>query len=146
MMLAWYIERGWSVDRAHRRLELARTELGVFGDLEDALTVARTAYDIWLDDLLNRFTLAVADQDLDVDGLIRQGEIHERFVASGSGRTAYVWVDALRYELGVELAESLGQVAERVELHGAVAAVPTITSVGMANLLPGAASSLKTRT
>ena len=142
-LLAWYVERGWRVDRAHRRLELARTELAIFGELEDSLTVARTAYDRWLDDLLDRFTLAVANQGLDVDGLVRQGEIHERYVETGRGRTAYVWVDALRYELGVELAEALKQVAERVELHGAVAAAPTITSVGMANLLPEAASSLK---
>ena len=142
-LLAWYVERGWRVDRAHRRLELARTELAIFGELEDSLTVARTAYDRWLDDLLDRFTLAVSNQGLDVDGLVRQGEIHERYVETGRGLTAYVWVDALRYELGVELAEALKQVAERVELHGAVAAAPTITSVGMANLLPEAASSLK---
>ena len=142
-MLAWYVERGWPVDRAHRRLELARTELGVFGKLEESLAAARTAYDHWLDDLLDRFTLAMTDHDLDFDGLVRQGEVHERYVESGRGRTAYVWVDALRYELGVELAEALEPVAESVEFHAAVAAVPTITSVGMANLLPEAASSLK---
>ncbi len=142
-MLAWYIEHGWPVDRAHRRLELARTELGVFGKLEDSLAAARTAYDHWLDDLLDRFTLALTDHDLEIDGLVRQGEVHERYVEPGRGRTAYVWVDALRYELGVELAEALEQVAESVEFHAAVAAVPTITSVGMANLLPEAASSLK---
>lgn len=142
-ILAWYVEHGWPVDRAHRRLELARTELGVFGELEDSLAAARTAYDHWLDDLLDRFALSVADHDLDVDSLVRQGEIHERYVESGRGRTAYVWVDALRYELGVELAEALKQVADSVEFHAAIAAVPTITSVGMANLLPEAASSLK---
>lgn len=142
-MLAWYVEHGWPVDRAHRRLELARTELGVFGELEDSLAAARTAYDHWLDDLLDRFALSVADHDLDVDGLVRQGEVHERYVEPGRGRTAYVWVDALRYELGVELAEALKQVAESVEFHAAVAAAPTITSVGMANLLPEAASSLR---
>ncbi|MCY3861722.1 MAG: PglZ domain-containing protein [bacterium] len=142
-MLAWYIEHGWRVDRAHRRLELARTELGTFGELEDSLIAARTAYDHWLDNLLDRFTLSLTVHDLDVDGLVRQGEVHERFVESGRGRTAYVWVDALRYELGAELAEALQQVAVSVELYGAVAAVPTITSVGMANLLPEAVSSLK---
>jgi len=142
-MLSWYVERGWPVDRAHRRLELARTALGAFGELEDSLTAARTEYDRWLDDLLDRFTRAVADHGLDTDGLVRQGEVHERYVEPESGLTAYIWVDALRFELGAELAEALKQVAERVELHAAVAAVPTITSVGMANLLPEAAASLK---
>lgn len=142
-MLAWYVERGWQVDRAHRRLELACLELATFGDLEDALTSVRTAYENWLDSLLNRFVGSVTDHALDSDSLFRQGELHDRFVADGPGRTAYVWVDALRYELGVELADALRPVAEKVEVHAAVAAAPTITLVGMANLLPGAASGLR---
>ena len=141
-MLAWYVQRGWLVDRAHRRVELARSELGAFGDLEDSLIATRIAYETWLDDLLDRFVFSVTDQALDTDGLIRQGEIHDRFVATGQGRTAYVWVDALRYELGMELADALGHITEKVAIHAAVAAVPTITQVGMANLLPGAASDL----
>jgi hypothetical protein len=32
--LAWYADRGWRVDRAHRRLELALSELRTLGDLE----------------------------------------------------------------------------------------------------------------
>ena len=141
-ILAWYVERGWLVDRAHRRMELARSELGTFGDLEDTLTASRIAYERWLDDLLDLFVSSVTDHALDTDGLIRQGEVHDRFVATGPGRTAYVWVDALRYELGVELAEALRHITEKVDIHAAVAAPPTITQVGMANLLSGAASDL----
>lgn len=142
--LTWYAHRGWKVDRAHRRLELARTELRVFGELEEALTKARSAYDAWLDKVLNRFTDALSDRALDPGEIVRQGEIHDRFVADGTGRkTAYIWVDALRYELGVELAESVDPVAEKVHIEPAVAAAPTITSVGMANLLPEANSTLR---
>ncbi len=141
-ILAWYVERGWLVDRAHRRLELTRSELRTFGDLEDTLTAARIAYERWLDALLDLFVSSVTDHALDTDGLIRQGEVHDRFVAAGSRRTAYVWVDALRYELGVELADALRHITEKVDIHAAVAAPPTITQVGMANLLPGAASDL----
>lgn len=142
--LAWYVDRGWEVYRAHRRLELARTELGVFGELEDALTAARIAYGTWLDELLTRFTDALAKGALDPGEIIRQGEVHQRFVAEGAGhKTAYIWVDALRYELGKELAEALRPVAERVQIEPAVAAAPTITPVGMANLLPDAASNLR---
>jgi hypothetical protein len=48
-------------------------------------------------------------------------------------------VDALRYEMGVELAERL---SEALDLHltPAMAALPTITPVGMAALLPEASS------
>ena len=67
--------------------------------------------------------------------LVRQGEIHDRFVANAPGRTAYIWVDALRYELGEELADALRETRDTetndsVRIHAAVAAVPTITSVG----------------
>lgn len=142
-LLTWYAEQGWQVDRAHRRLELARTELGVFGDLEEALTAARAAYDRWLDALLTRFTSALGDGALEPGQLVRQGDIHKRFVAGAPARTAYVWVDALRYELGVELVEALRPVAEGLSIQAAVAAAPTITPVGMANLLPDAASTLR---
>ena len=142
-MLAWYVEAGWRVDRAHRNLETARTRLGVFGELEDALAAARNAYEQWLDGLLRRFVSALENEALEVDGLIRQGEIHGRFIAGSPGRTAYIWVDALRYELGEELADALRQTSATVRIYGAVAAVPTITLVGMANLLPDAGSGLR---
>jgi hypothetical protein len=142
-MLTWYTTVGYRVDNAHRKLELARTELGVFGDLEQSLTEARTAYDSWLDGLLNRFTSALETGALDPGNMLRQGEVHDKFVGPAGPRTAYVWVDALRYELGVDLAEALRTVAADVALHPAVAAAPTITPVGMAALLPGASSLLK---
>ncbi len=142
-LLGWYARDGWRVDRAHRRLELARTELGAFGELEETLTAARIAYDAWLDTVLSRFTSSLTRDALDFGELVCQGDVHDRFVAGGSARTAYVWVDALRYELGVELCDALRPIATRVELHAAVAAPPTITPVGMASLLPGASSGLR---
>jgi hypothetical protein len=51
---------------------------------------------------------------------------------------AYVWVDALRLELGIDLRDGLRADGHTVDLHTAVAAVPTITPVGMANLTPAA--------
>jgi hypothetical protein len=143
-MLTWYAESGHQVDRAHRKLELARTELRTFGDLEQNLTEARATYDAWLDGVLSRFTSGLERGILDLSGLLRQGEIHDRLVVTGTAqRTAYVWVDALRYELGLDLAEALRAVAADVTVHAAVAAAPTITTVGMAALLPGAAASLR---
>ena len=50
-------------------------------------------------------------------------------------------VDALRYELGVALANRLSEDGS-VELHAAYAQLPTVTIVGMASLLPGAAADL----
>ncbi|MCL6509018.1 MAG: PglZ domain-containing protein, partial [Bryobacteraceae bacterium] len=63
-------------------------------------------------------------------------EIHKTYVAPGEAVTAYIWVDALRYELGQELADALRETHPGVDLSPAVATPPTITPVGMASLLP----------
>ncbi|MBM4464431.1 MAG: PglZ domain-containing protein [Chloroflexi bacterium] len=61
-------------------------------------------------------------------------------VAEGKGRrVAIMFVDALRYELGQELREALESenAGDRRQLAARLAAIPTVTSIGMAALLPG---------
>jgi hypothetical protein len=142
VLLSWYVERGWEVDRAHRRLEIARNDLRVLGDLEPAFTSARVAHENWLDATLLAFTNAVERTGFDVGQLGRQGDIHAKWVRDAPAPIAYVWVDALRFELATDLAEGLRADGHGVELHAAVAAAPTITPVGMANLTPGAGTGL----
>jgi hypothetical protein len=62
--------------------------------------------------------------------------------ALGKEKVAYVWVDALRFEMGRELARLLGDDFE-VEVQPAIAAAPTVTEIGMAALLPGAHEAAK---
>jgi len=143
LLLDWYAESGWQVDRAHRKLELARGALTSYGDLEQHVTAARAVYEQWLDRLLRATTTAIAADGLSGVSQLAQGEIHDRFVKGGEAPTAYVWVDALRYELGVELAEAIRRdITEHVTLAAATAAAPTITRVGMPNLAPSAAEKL----
>lgn len=142
-LLDWYVRTAHSVDLAHRRLELARGALASHGILEQHIAKVRSAYENWVDSLAR----AVAS-NLSRDGLsgvtqFPQGEIHDRFVKIAEGPTAYVWVDALRYELGVELVEAIqSDISEHVVLYAATAGAPTITKVGMTNLLPAAAERL----
>jgi len=51
------------------------------------------------------------------------------------GKTAYFLVDALRFEMARELAQSLRQEFD-LTIEPAIAAVPTITEVGMCSLMP----------
>ena len=142
-LLNWYVADGWRVDRAHRKLELARGALSSYGDLEQHVTEARGAYEKWLDRLLHASTEAVVSDGLNGVTQLAQGAIHDEFVKSNDGLTAYIWVDALRYELGSELAEAIRRdITEHVTLTAATAAAPTITRVGMANLVPSAAAKL----
>jgi hypothetical protein len=141
-ILRWYVDRGWRVDRAHRRFELALAGLDIYDALDEPVAAARLAYDNWLSTVIQRFTSAVGKEGLALSGALRQGEIHDRFVNGSDGLVAYVWVDAMRFELAIDVAEAIRSNGHSVELHGAIAAIPTITQVGMANLCPGASTSL----
>ena len=72
--------------------------------------------------------------------MLPQTRVFPERVERGGGRAAYFLVDAMRYEMGVELQHQLRD-AENLAIRPAVAALPTITSVGMAALLPGASRS-----
>lgn len=141
-LLAWYADEGWSVDSAHRRYELAKGDLHAYGELEPHIAAARSAYEEWLDATLVAASAAIGAHGLDAGRLARQGDIHETWVRDVKGVVAYVWVDALRYELGRELADNLVGTQAQVEVLAAVAAAPTITPVGMANLSPHASARL----
>ena len=52
-------------------------------------------------------------------------------------KTAYILVDALRYEMGKELFDSLREFKD-IQIKYAIAGIPTITPIGMVSLLPGA--------
>lgn len=142
-LLDWYVEVGWKVDRAHRRFEVARNDLRVLGALEPAFTAARVAHEQWLDATLLAFTAAIDNNGFDAGSLVRQGDIHAKWVRDDvAGPVAYVWVDALRFELGIDLCDGLRADGHTVEFHAAVAAALTITPVGMANLTPAAGAGL----
>jgi hypothetical protein len=83
------------------------------------------------------------------DGTPTGNVLHQRQIFQGrvkpllgKEKVAYMWVDALRFEMAREL-ERLLQADFAVELEAALAAAPTITEIGMATLLPGADVSAK---
>jgi hypothetical protein len=141
-LLGWYVDAGSTVDRAHRRFEMARNDLRILGALEPVLTAVGLAYERWLDATLLAFTSAVEACGFDTGPFARQGDIYPKWVRDVAGPVAYVWVDALRFELGSDLCHGLRADGQAAELHVAVAAAPTITPVGMANLTPGAGTGL----
>ena len=79
-----------------------------------------------------------------IKGLLRQRDIFEQRVKPhlGQGKVAYVWVDALRFEMARELCRLLKDDFQ-LDLQPAVGAIPTITEIGMAALLPRAHESAK---
>ena len=79
-----------------------------------------------------------------IPGMLRQVQVFETQVKPrlGKGKTAYVWVDALRFEMARELAEVLRADFD-LTLQPALATIPTITEIGMASLVPRADQGVK---
>ena len=71
---------------------------------------------------------------------MHQTRIYSEVVAERPKPVAYFLVDAMRFEMGVELAERLPKTAE-VSVRHAIGALPSITPIGMAALQPGASAS-----
>lgn len=59
--------------------------------------------------------------------------------------TAYIWADALRFELGKEVGAALTKNGYKVDLIPSAAFIPTVTKLAMAALLPGADQKLYLR-
>src|SRR5207237_8312659 len=86
------------------------------------------------------FTRAMSLANWTVSASLHQTHIYSEVVAERPKPVAYFLVDAMRFEMGVELAERLPKTAE-VIVRPAIASLPSITPIGMAALQPGAASS-----
>jgi hypothetical protein len=127
------------LDRAQRHLEAWLPNLDDDPD-EQAVAAVRNRYDEVLARLAQGFVATLEAASWSFNGRLRQTSIYDTVVAPLPGRVAYFLVDAMRYEMGVELAERLEPYAE-VSLRPAVGVLPSITKTGMAALMPGAATS-----
>jgi hypothetical protein len=86
------------------------------------------------------FTKALVAAKWTVSASLHQTRIYSEVVSAQPKPVAYFFVDAMRFEMGVELAERLPKSVE-VSVRPAVCALPSITPIGMAALQSGASSS-----
>jgi hypothetical protein len=131
---------GWyRLDLAQRRLESWLTQLDE--DCAEApLGVVRRAYDEACRVMAEGFTKALVKAHWNTTGVTHQTHVYDDAVATRPRPVAYILVDAMRFEMGVELVGRLPRSSE-VAIRPAVTALPSITPVGMSALLPGAAVS-----
>jgi hypothetical protein len=89
--------------------------------------------------LAERFVRALEQDQFRVSGFCTQRETFSSVVAPAlrEGKTAYLLVDALRFELARELVRDLGD-GYQVKVLAGLGTVPSITEIGMAALMPGA--------
>ncbi len=135
------------LDTHHRHMESRWCNFEPHGDDHDSIEKlvirARRRYDEVGSEMARQFLTRLQKEAPD-KSIARQREVFEKHVKPfmGEKKTAYMWVDALRFEMGRELAALLKE-EFAVDLQPAVAAVPTVTEIGMSALLPGAHGNAK---
>ena len=142
--LARYAAAGYQVDRAHRLLEQAREELPQL-DLDLASTLRarldqlRVVYRCWADEVARAFNALCQRDGFLPPAPLQQRTLFDEVVvpSANAGLTAYFMVDAMRFEMGQELAESLRETSTAdIDVAARLAELPTVTEVGMNVLAP----------
>jgi hypothetical protein len=148
--VARYVERGAAVDQAHRLLEQRRhnnlePQIPAFERLLVELDVLRQLWRQWADRWAIAFNGLCKEHGFlpgpglqqrqlfaeEVEPLLRNAQNRE------SQRCAVFLVDALRYEMAIDLFQQLQDTpASTVQLKARLAELPTITAVGMNVLAP----------
>lgn len=134
------------LDTHHRHMEKRWHQFDVFetGDnlLERLMTRARQRYMEVGALLSQRFIEGYEGLSFNLRSISRQTDVFDKHVQPmvGKHKIAYILVDALRYEMAHELINGLSDEFDDVTIEPVLAAVPTITEIGMAALMPNASS------
>jgi hypothetical protein len=135
-MMADRLHRHWE----SRLLNLDPEEAGGVIDFEKLSAKIRHEYAALVDELNRAFVSRLETSSFEIAGGLPQSKVFAEYVAPvlrEGGKTAYILVDALRYEMCAELLAGLGEDFE-VSLEPGIGSLPSITVMGMAALLPEA--------
>lgn len=147
-LIDFYLSVLRGVDRLQRECEGAAADqiyLDSDGQIAEIIEAARRAYRKLMDTVQLSFLHHLEQSGWPPAGRLANADLFDKLVApllhQSGQRVALFLIDALRYELGVELQKEL-QADDPTELEAACAQLPTVTPVGMASLLPGAGQRL----
>lgn len=145
-LINFYTNSLREVDRCQREFEQAVNDSWDVQQIASEIILqARNHYRHLMGRVQDSFIRHLEKTGWPLVGRLSNSDIFDRMIASNlqqSGyRVAYFLIDALRYELGVELEKQLADDG-KIEIQTAMAQLPTVTLVGMASLLPEAGSSL----
>ena len=134
-------------DQFHREFEQAVNDCTLLAEsIDDAIALTRKTYRQLVEAVQFKFTAFVDTLGWPPHDCISNAQIFDNKVApllKNSGcKVAYLMIDALRYELGYELNKQLSEDADAT-LSVSFSTLPSITSVGMASLLPNALQNIE---
>jgi len=137
------------LDTHHRHMESRKFNFdfdagGEHSGLEKLLAKAEHKYTEVGSALTKLFITQFHNAKHPIEGLLQQREFFATQVKPklSNDKVAYVWVDALRFEMARELCRLLKDDFE-LTIQPGVGMIPTITEIGMAALLPKANESAK---
>jgi hypothetical protein len=143
-------EEPWCLlDTHHRHLESRKYSFEfAAGDdhqlLDKLIVKAEQRYSEVGSELAKLFVTQFSKAKHPIKGVMRQRDVFDTHVKPKlrASKVAYIWVDALRFEMARELARLLEDDFE-LTVEAVAGTVPTITEIGMAALLPRAGPSAK---
>lgn len=135
------------IDRLQREFEQGLGEyLSLEAVVDDIADHVRKRYARIAEKVQAIFVKLLEKEGWPPQGRLANADLFDKLVApllaERDKRVAYFLVDALRYELGVELQRQLIDTGAAT-IRPALAQLPTVTPVGMASLLPGAGKNLE---
>ena len=141
-LFSLYSSRFYRIDKLKRDFEYAVVDLSEEVELlEEVIDNSRKSYRVFADRMQQQFIGCIQSEGWPVVAEIRNTQVFNRFVAplleKKNNKIAFLMVDALRYELAMELLERFPD-SYHVEHYAVCAQLPTLTAVGMASLMPDA--------
>jgi len=146
-LIDYYVSSMRTVDQLQREFEqTASDQMDATDIMAGAVAQARAAYRRLAEKAQAIFIRHLEKSGWPPAGRLSNTDVFDKLIApklQESGRRVAVFmIDALRYELGMELHRNLAEV-DMADIQPAFAQLPTVTPVGMAGLLPGAGQGLK---
>lgn len=146
-LIDYYLRTLREVDRFQREFEEAQSDYLSFDEITDRVREkSRRSYRALIDLVQSVFINLVEDEGWPVTGRLFNTEVFDQVIAPAiqeSGRkVAMFQIDAVRYELGVELIKQISS-THQVDIKPACAQLPTTTAFGMVSILPGAGVNLR---
>jgi len=136
-----YIQNDYKTDQLQRRFEKLSLEvMDENSALIDFKKLVRTAYSKYTEKNQKQFQELVQKEHWPVEGLLSNTQVFAKQIQpllKSKTKTAYLFVDALRFELAKELEENIEKYFS-VQITPSCAYLPTVTKFGMAALLPEA--------
>ena len=107
-------------------------------EFEEMFALLNKSYDSYLRDLNIAWLKILQEKEFDLNSISTQKQysFYRNFIEKDSNKKVVIISDAFRYELAVELMQQLTDTQNRLELTPMLASIPSVTSLGMSNLLP----------